>query len=311
VDKHGNKMSKSKGNVVAPQKLINQMGADILRLWIASADYSADIRVSDEIMKQLAESYRRIRNTLRFLLSNLDNFDATQSIPLAERKPLDQWAMHRLADVANKVNASYESYQFHQIHQEVHNFCSVDLGGFYLDVIKDRLYCDEADSHQRLSAQSTLYDIAHTLVRLIAPIVPMTAEEIWDFLPGASDESIHLQTFNAVEDVNIDTAAWDKFFTMRELVNTEMDVAKKDKIIGSSVAASVTIPDLDMAFAQAVDESYEQLLIVAKAEAGDALKITAAEGIKCPRCYVVSKPARPEHEVHSELCARCFDVVTA
>ncbi len=311
VDKNGNKMSKSKGNVVAPQKLINQMGADILRLWIASADYSADIRVSDEIMKQLAESYRRIRNTLRFLLSNLDNFDAAQAIPLAERKPLDQWAMHRLADVANKVNASYESYQFHQIHQEVHNFCSVDLGGFYLDVIKDRLYCDEVDSPQRLSAQSTLYDIAHTLVRLIAPIVPMTAEEIWDFLPGASDESIHLQTFNTVEDVNVDTAAWDKFFAMRELVNTEMDVAKKDKIIGSSVAASVTIPDLDMAFAQAVGESYEQLLIVAKAQAGDALKITAAEGNKCPRCYVVSKPAHPEHEVHNEVCTRCFDVVTA
>jgi len=309
VDKHGNKMSKSKGNVVAPQKLIQQVGADILRLWIASADYSADIRISDDIIKQLAESYRRIRNTLRFLLSNLDHFDAAQAIPLAKRKPLDQWAMYRLADVANKVQASYNSYQFHQIHQEVHHFCSVDLGGFYLDVIKDRLYCDEAASHQRLSAQSTLYDIAHTLVRLIAPIVPMTAEEIWDFLPGASDESIHLQTFNTVEAVNIDTAGWDEFFAMRERVNAAMDVAKKDKIIGSSVAASVTIPDLDMDFAQAVDESYEQLLIVAKAEAGDTLNITAAEGIKCPRCYVVSTPAHPEHQVHGELCARCFDVV--
>ncbi|MCF6208186.1 MAG: isoleucine--tRNA ligase, partial [Ghiorsea sp.] len=311
VDKNGNKMSKSKGNVVAPQKLINQMGADILRLWIASADYSADIRVSDEIMKQLAESYRRIRNTIRFLLSNLENFDASQSIPLEKRKPLDLWAMSRLAEVSANVDKAYNNYTFHQIHQEIHNFCSVDLGGFYLDVIKDRLYCDAADSERRLSAQSTVYDIAHTLVRLIAPIVPMTAEEIWEFLPDAEAGSIHLQTFNKVAPVSIDNAAWDKFFAMRELVNTEMDVAKKDKIIGSSIAAKVSIPDLDTGFADAVGESYEQLLIVAEANAGETLSIEAVDGIKCPRCYVVSTPADSSHEVHNELCQRCLDVVTA
>ena len=311
VDKNGNKMSKSKGNVVAPQKLIQQMGADILRLWIASADYSADIRVSDEIMKQLAESYRRIRNTIRFLLSNLKNFDVSQSVPLAERKPLDLWAMSRLAEVSANVDKAYHSYTFHQIHQEIHNFCSVDLGGFYLDVIKDRLYCDAADSERRLSAQSTVYDIAHTLVRLIAPIVPMTAEEIWEHLPGAADGSIHLQTFNKVEPVSIDNAAWDKFFAMRELVNTEMDVAKKDKIIGSSIAAKVSIPDLDMSFAEAVGESYEQLLIVAEAQAGEALNIEAVDGHKCPRCYVVGTPADGSHDIHNQLCQRCLDVVTA
>jgi len=310
VDKNGNKMSKSKGNVVAPQKLINQMGADILRLWIASADYSADIRVSDEIMKQLAESYRRIRNTIRFLLSNLENFDASQSVPLEKRKPLDLWVMSRLAEVSANVDKAYNNYTFHQIHQEIHNFCSVDLGGFYLDVIKDRLYCDAADSERRLSAQSTVYDIAHTLVRLIAPIVPMTAEEIWEFLPGAEAGSIHLQTFNKVETVNIDSAAWEKFFTMREAVNTEMDVAKKDKIIGSSIAAKVSIPDLDMRFAEAVGESYEQLLIVAEASTGGSLNIEAVGGIKCPRCYVVGTPADASHAVHNELCQRCLDVVT-
>ncbi|MDX8381991.1 MAG: isoleucine--tRNA ligase [Ghiorsea sp.] len=309
VDKNGNKMSKSKGNVVAPQKLINQMGADILRLWIASADYSADIRISDEIMKQLAESYRRIRNTIRFLLSNLENFDASQAVPLAERKPLDLWAMSRLAEVSQNVDKAYNDYTFHQIHQEIHNFCSVDLGGFYLDVIKDRLYCDSAGSHRRLSAQSTLYDIAHALVRLIAPIVPMTAEEMWEHLPGAEAGSIHLQMFNNVEPVKVDKLAWDKFFAMREVVNTEMDVAKKDKIIGSSIAAKVSIPSLDMAFAEALGESYEQVLIVAEANAGDSLNIAATDGIKCPRCYVVGTPADATHEVHSELCARCLDVV--
>ncbi|MDQ6989369.1 MAG: isoleucine--tRNA ligase, partial [Mariprofundaceae bacterium] len=309
VDKHGNKMSKSKGNVVAPQKIINQMGADILRLWIASADYSADIRISDDIIKQLAESYRRIRNTIRFLLGNIEGFDAQQYVPLTERKALDLWAMHRLAEVSKNVQTSYEKYHFHQIHQDIHHFCSVDLGGFYLDVIKDRLYCDAANSTRRLSAQSTLYDIAHALIRLVAPIIPVTAEEMWEFLPHAKAESIHLQTFADVQDVDIDIAAWDAFFTMREQVNTAMDVAKKDKIIGSSVAAHVTIPALDMSFAKDVAEDYEQLFIVAKASAGDSFNIQAAEGSKCPRCYVVAQPAQAEHHTHHAICPRCFDVV--
>jgi isoleucyl-tRNA synthetase len=184
------------------------------------------------------------------------------------------------------------------------------LGGFYLDVIKDRLYCDAHDSERRLSAQSTVYDIAHTLVRLIAPIVPMTAEEMWEHLPGAEAGSIHLQTFNKVEPVSIDNAAWDKFFTMREALNTEMDVAKKDKIIGSSIAAKVSIPNLDVSFADAMGESYEQLLIVAEANIGDTLSIEAVSGSKCPRCYVVGTPADRSHEVHNELCQRCLDVVT-
>jgi len=309
VDKNGNKMSKSKGNVVAPQKIINQMGADILRLWIASADYSADIRISDEIIKQLAESYRRIRNTIRFLLSNLEGFDAAQSVPLENRLKLDQWAMFRLEEVVSNVQKSYETYHFHQIHQEIHNFCSVDLGGFYLDIIKDRLYCDAADSTRRMSAVSTVYDIAHVLVRLIAPIVPITAEEMWEFLPGSEAGSIHLQNFKEVSKVSIDNEAWERFFAMREQVNTAMDVAKKDKIVGSSIAAHITVPDLDMGFADTVGESYEQLLIMAKVEAGDALHIQATEGIKCPRCWNVGQPADATHAMHNELCPRCFDVV--
>lgn len=309
VDKNGNKMSKSKGNVVAPQKIINQLGSDILRLWIASADYSADIRISDDILKQLAESYRRIRNTIRFLLGNIEGFDVSQSVPLDQRNPLDLWAMNRLASVSKNVHTSFEKYHFHQIHQEIHNFCSVDLGGFYLDAIKDRLYCDAADSTRRMSAQSTLYDIAHALIRLIAPIVPITAEEMWEFLPGSTAESIHVQTFSKVQDVSIDTETWKAFFAMREQINTAMDVAKKDKIIGSSIAANVTIPNLDMAFAEAVGESYEQLFMVAKAEAGSSLNVTASDGTKCPRCYVVGTSADADHDIHNELCARCLDVV--
>ncbi|MBN4077132.1 isoleucine--tRNA ligase, partial [Mariprofundus ferrooxydans] len=312
VDKNGNKMSKSKGNVIAPQKIIQQMGADILRLWIASSDYSADIRISDEIVKQLAESYRRIRNTIRFILGNLADFDPqANAIPLAERKPLDQWAMHRLAQVSQSVNEAYDGYQFHRIHQEVHNFCSVDLGGFYLNIIKDRLYCDAADSPRRASARATLYDIANTLIHLIAPVLPFTAEEAWEHLPGSNENSIHLQCFQKSAEISINESAWAAFFTTRDQLNTAMDVAKKDKVIGSSIAAAVTIPDLNASFAVAVGESYEQLFIIAKVEAGDALTIKAADGIKCPRCWNVATPAQAQHDTHAELCPRCFDVVTS
>ncbi|HKI60543.1 MAG TPA: isoleucine--tRNA ligase [Mariprofundaceae bacterium] len=310
VDKNGNKMSKSKGNVIAPQKIIQQMGADILRIWIASSDYSADIRISDEILKQLAESYRRIRNTIRFLLGNVEGFDpATDSVPADQRTPLDQWASHRLSQMTKNVLEAYEHYQFHRIHQEIHNFCAVDLGGFYLDVVKDRLYCDGADSARRASARATIYDLADTLIRLIAPILPFTAEEAWEFLPGSAESSIHMHHFHPVTDVKIDTAAWDAFFEIREQVNTALDQAKKDKVVGSSIASAVTVPNLDHSFAEALGESYEQLFIVAKVEDGASVTIKAAGGTKCPRCWNVAVPADPTHGLHNELCPRCFKVV--
>jgi len=294
VDKNGNKMSKSRGNVMAPQKIINQMGADILRLWIASSDYSADIRISDAIIKQLADAYRRIRNTVRFLLGNLEGFDpARDAVALADRMPLDQWAMHRLSRLEKHVHSCNESYQFHRIHQEIHNFCSVDLGGFYLDIIKDRLYCDGADSTRRASARATVYDLADTLIRLIAPVLPFTAEEAWEHLPGSDDKSIHLQTFHPVSDVSIDEPSWDAFFAIREQVNTAFDEAKKDKVVGSSIAATLTVPNLDASFAESLGETWEQLFIVAKVEHGDAISIQPAEGIKCPRCWNFGAAAHP------------------
>ncbi|MDQ6972167.1 MAG: class I tRNA ligase family protein, partial [Mariprofundaceae bacterium] len=310
VDKNGNKMSKSRGNVIAPQKIIQQMGADILRLWIASSDYSADIRISDDIVKQLADAYRRIRNTIRFLLGNLNGFDPERdAVPLSERQPLDQWASHRLSRLEHHVHACNKNYQFHRIHQEIHNFCSVDLGGFYLDVIKDRLYCDAADSPSRASARATLYDLADTLIHLIAPILPFTAEEAWEHLPGSNANSIHLQTFRQVPDTVIDEAAWEAFFAVREQVNTALDQAKKDKLIGSSIAAELTVQGLNQAFADALGESWEQLFIVAAVHDGDSLKLAPAAGSKCPRCWNVGRPAHPEHDSHNELCPRCFGVV--
>jgi isoleucyl-tRNA synthetase len=312
VDKNGNKMSKSKGNVIAPQKIIQQMGADILRLWIASSDYSADIRISDEIIKQLAESYRRIRNTIRFMLGNLDGFDPERDgVELEKRQPLDQWASHRLSQLEHCVHDAFETYQFHRIHQEIHNFCSVELGGFYLDVLKDRLYCDGANSVRRASARATLYDLSNTLIRLIAPILPFTAEEAWEFLPGSASQSIHLQTFQPVADIAVDESGWDQFFSLREQVNTALDQAKKDKVVGSSLAATVTVPGLDGSFAERLNESYEQLFIVARIESGESINVEASDGVKCPRCWNVSEPADSDHETHNELCPRCLEVVTA
>ena len=312
VDKNGNKMSKSRGNVIAPQKVIQQMGADILRLWIAASDYSADIRISDEILKQLAEAYRRIRNTIRFLLGNLNGFDPKHDgVALADRVPLDQWAMHRLSRLERHVHRCNETYQFHRIHQEIHNFCAVDLGGFYLDIIKDRLYCDAADSTRRASARATLYDLADTLIRLIAPILPFTAEEAWEYLPGSDAGSIHLQTFRPVADIEIDEPAWEAFFAIREQVNAAFDEAKKEKVVGSSIAAAITVPGLDESFAESIGESWEQLFIAASVTHGDAITIKAAEGVKCPRCWNFGPAAHPDHAVHNELCPRCFDVVTS
>jgi isoleucyl-tRNA synthetase len=311
VDKSGNKMSKSRGNVIARQKIIQQMGADILRLWITSSNYSADIRISDEILKQLAEAYRRIRNTIRFLLGNLNDFDPqSDAVPLEKRQPLDQWAVHRLSQLERHVHDCNEAYQFHRIHQEIHNFCSVDLGGFYLDVIKDRLYCDAADSERRSSARATLYDLTDTLIRLIAPVLPFTAEEAWENLPESDEKSIHLQTFHPVADIKIDEGAWDAFFAVREQINTALDQAKKDKVVGSSIAATVTVPNLDASFAESLGETYEQLFIIAQVKSGDSIKVEAADGIKCPRCWNVGKAAEPAHVVHNELCPRCFEVVS-
>ena len=310
VDGAGNKMSKSKGNVVAPQKIIEQMGADILRLWIAASDYSNDIRISDDIMKQLAESYRRIRNTIRFVLGTLDGFDPKRDgMAIAERTPLDRWAVAQLALLNAEVVAGYRDYRFHRIHQLLHNFCSVELGGFYLDVIKDRVYCDAPDSHRRRSARATLFEIADALIRLSAPVIPFTADQAWRYLPGVNGKSVHLELFPHSEPVEIDQAAWERFFVLREQVNAALDQAKKEKVIGSSTAASVTLPGLEQLDATAIGGDWAQLYIVGSIAGGSELKVAAAEGTKCPRCWIVTQPQEAEHAIHNELCPRCFAAV--
>ncbi|RMH50714.1 MAG: isoleucine--tRNA ligase [Zetaproteobacteria bacterium] len=312
VDGAGNKMSKSRGNVVAPQKVIRQYGADILRLWVASEDYSGDIRISDAILKQRAEGYRRLRNTLRFMLGNLAGFDpARDDVADGDCTPLDRWARHRLASLNRAVVADYNRYAFHRIAQRLQQFCAVEMGGFYLDVIKDRLYCDAADAPRRRSARATLYRIADALIRLIAPLLPFTAEEAWGHLPGYDGDSVHLHCFAEADAPAVDEAAWERFFALREQVNTLLDQARKEKRIAASIAARVTLPAADLALLGRLGEPAEQLLIVARVEEGDALSVAPAVGVKCPRCWMVGAPARPDHPVHGALCPRCFSLVTA
>jgi len=191
----------------------------------------------------------------------------------------------------------------------VNQFCTVDLGGFYLDAIKDRVYCDAADSPRRRSARATIHDLADCLIRLIAPVLPFTAEEAWEHLPGVPDESVHLQRFVAVPDCEVDEAAWRAFFELRERVNAALDQAKKDGAVGSSIAADVTVPGLDAGLGARLGEPLEQVFIVARVTPGDALRVEPAEGVKCPRCWIVGQPADPAHPVHNELCKRCFEVV--
>ncbi|MDQ6951821.1 MAG: isoleucine--tRNA ligase [Mariprofundales bacterium] len=309
VDGQGNKMSKSRGNVIAPQKIIQQFGADILRLWVASEDYSADIRISDAILKQLTEGYRRLRNTIRFMLGNLVGFDpAYDVVAMGDCTALDRWALNRLHHLATSIGEDYDHYQFHRIAQQLQQFCTVEMGGFYLDVIKDRLYCDPAESSRRRSARSTLYTITNTLIRLVAPILPFTADEAWQFVPGSAD-SIHLQEFATLTPCPVDEAVWQQFFALRESVNSALDQAKKEGAIKSSIAATVTIPDLDSALEQTLEEPLTQLLIVAVVKQGEHLTIAPADGTKCPRCWNVATPIAPDHAQHHQLCQRCFSVV--
>ncbi len=196
VDEKGRKMSKSLGNVVLPQKVMSTLGADVLRLWVAATDYANEISVSDEILKRTSDSYRRVRNTVRFLLGNLAGFDpARDAMPVDQMLALDRWALARTRELQHEVIAAYRSYDFHVIYQKLHNFCVVDLGGFYLDVLKDRLYTTPATGPARRSAQTAMYWIAEAMVRWLAPIMSFTAEEIWRFMPGARAESVFFTTW--------------------------------------------------------------------------------------------------------------------
>ncbi len=320
-DGEGRKMSKSLGNVVEPEQVTKQYGADILRLWVASADYRGDIRVSNEILKQLSDGYRRIRNTARFILGNISDFDPeTHSVKYEDLTELDKWALLRLTKLSTRVREAYRNYDFHVMYHDVHQFCAVDLGGFYLDVLKDRLYCDEQDSPRRRSAQTAMFIILNELVKLIAPVLVFTADEIWQAIPlKDKEESVHLTTWDALpaefNNVSLE-AKWNQLLEIRKSVARALEDARNQKKIGSSNEATVTIKAKENLIEQlsSFAGELEILFIVSKvnlvvSEKEIEVEVDVASGEKCERCWRISEDVTAAEDSH-QLCPRCTDVLS-
>ncbi|HDR1419613.1 TPA: isoleucine--tRNA ligase [Pasteurella multocida] len=326
VDGQGRKMSKSIGNIVTPQEVMDKFGGDILRLWVASTDYTGEISVSDEILKRAADAYRRIRNTARFLLANLNGFDPKRDLVKPEEMMvLDRWAVDCAYQAQNEIKDAYDNYQFHAVIQRLMKFCSIEMGSFYLDIIKDRQYTPKADSLARRSCQTALWHIAEALVRWIAPVLSFTADEIWQYIPGERGEFVFTEEFynglfalDANEQMN--DAYWQQVITLRNEVNRVLEQARNDKIIGAALEAELTIYANDT-YAPLLAKLQNELrfvLLTSKAEVkpladadvaegevkGFAVKVVRSANHKCPRCWHYSDSKDAE-----SLCSRCDENV--
>jgi len=330
VDEKGYKMSKSLGNVVAPQSVNDKLGADILRLWVASTDYSGDMAVSDQILQRTADSYRRIRNTARFLLSNLNGFDPKDAVPASEMMALDRWAVDAALRLQTRVEDAYNSYRFLEVYQAVHHFCVAELGGFYLDIIKDRQYTTQANSLARRSCQTALYHIAEALVRWIAPITSFTADEINEVLPGERADSVMLLTwyeglFALADDDAFGRDYWARVMRVKEAVNKCLEAARNEKLVKASLGAEATlyVDDALRADLERLGDELRFVLITSTAtlkplsEAGNAretlveglkVAVKASEHAKCARCWHHREDVG-QHTEHEELCGRCIENV--
>jgi isoleucyl-tRNA synthetase len=331
LDQEGRPMSKSVGNVVAPEEVIKKYGAEILRLWVATQDYRNDTRCGDNILQQVSEAYRRIRNTARYILGNIHDFDpALDTVAYAELLPIDRWALSKLAGLTDRVQQSYADYEFHVLYHAVHNFCAVEMSAFYLDVLKDRLYTAPAKGLARRSAQTTMYTILETLTRLMAPVLSFTAEEIWGYLPGEREPSVHLDRFPQLPAGLTDPALearFDLLLTVRGEVSKQLEQARTAKLIGSGLEANVTLVATPGPLHELLKEAREELatlFIVSQAELVDSLsegipsealpglliRIERAAGEKCPRCWNYSTGIG-SNQTHPEICPRCATALTA
>lgn len=317
VDGSGHKMSKSKGNVIAPQKVMDTSGADILRLWVASTDYSGELSISEEILKRVVESYRRIRNTLRFLLANLMDFNPhTDAVAVADCLEIDRYMLALTQAFQEDLTQSYQRYEFHQVVHKLHNFCSEDLGGFYLDILKDRLYTAAAKGLPRRSAQTALHHIAHSLVRLFAPILSFTSEEVWEHLTGDTQDSVLFHTWHdlpAQPDTGSLQQRWTKIRLLRSHVLKKLEDSRTQGEIGSSLAAAVEIRanKEDFALLSALGDDLRFVLIVSEVRLiqvndpqQEGMTVTSSAHTKCERCWHYRQDTG-QHAEHSTLCARC------
>ena len=332
VDGEGKAMHKSLGNMVAPEEIIKDFGADILRLWVASTDYKVDTRVSKEIFKQLSDIYLKIRNTARFVLGNLNGFDPDDLVCPDALHELDRWALARLNKLVGNVKAAYEKYEYHTIYHGIHNFCTIDMSNFYFDIIKDRLYCDETYGLPRRSAQTTIYIILDSLVRMLAPLLAFTAEEIWAAMPHHSDRESDSILYNPLPEPLAEYTltpeqeiVWDKIFRLRADVNKALELARADKIIGKPLDAEVRLyidETAADAFGDLAGHDLKTLFIVSGVDIvygdGDGYKATEFPGVtisvsacnepKCARCWIRNRDVG-KSEKHPELCPRCLDAI--
>lgn len=320
VDGKGRVMHKSLGNGIDPQEVIDQYGADVLRLWVASSDYHADIRISPDILKQLSEAYRKIRNTARYILGNLNGFNPDENmVSLDELMPIDKWALAKLNILIDKVKEAYDKYEFHIVYHAIHNFCVVDMSNFYLDVLKDRLYTEKSDSKARRAAQTSIYIILNAMTRMIAPILAYTSDEIWKYMPHSSSEKAEHVIYNEMPekvDITIDDdfmAFWDEIHELRDDVKKSLETFIKDKTIKSSLEAKVTLAASGdkLAFLKKAENELATAFIVSEVEIVEnsselEIKIEKAEGEKCERCWVISKTVGESSE-HPTLCSRCCE----
>ena len=332
VDAEGRKMSKSRGNVVAPQQVMKSLGADVLRLWVAATDYRGEMSVSEEILKRMADAYRRIRNTARYLLANLDGFDPVHHIVGTDQLlTLDRWAADRAADLQRQIIAAYDSYEFHLVYQLAHQFCAVDLGSFYLDVLKDRIYTMRTDSLGRRSAQTAMYHIAEALVRWIAPVLSYTADEIWGYLPGERSESVFLEEWYPGLPPKPSQAFtfdyWSDALRVREAVSKELERLRVAGGIGASLEAEVDLY-CDARWQRALDRLGDELRFLfivsyARVHAADArpdnavpagdiegmwIAVAPSDHGKCERCWHRREDVGSD-DAHPTICRRCVDNV--
>ena len=323
IDMEGKKMSKSQGNGLSPSAIIDKYGADILRLWVASSDYHADVRISNDILKQLSEAYRKIRNTARYILGNINDFNPNKdAVPLDKLTPLDKWALSKLDALNDKVREGYDTFEFHQVYHSIHNFCVVDMSNFYFDVLKDRLYTESPNSESRRAAQTTIYIILDAMTRMIAPILAYTSDEIWQFMPHSDKENKENVIFNDMPEktgVALDSGfidMWDRIHETRDIVKKALEVEIKNKTLRSSLEAKIIL--------KADGESYDflkkaekelagafivsQVEIVNEHTDGIEVEVKHADGEKCERCWSFSNTVGNDAD-HPTLCARCAAVI--
>ncbi len=326
LDGEGRKMSKSLGNIIAPANIQKQLGADILRLWVASVDYQADVRISQDILKQVSENYRKIRNTIRFLLGNLRDFDAKKdAIKEADLEEIDRYMLYRLQKLVKHVKENYEQYDFATGTHDIHHFMTLDLSAFYLDFAKDILYIEAADNHRRRSIQTVYYETLTTLVKLLAPIIPHTTDEIWEHINGAEADNVQLTDIPEPREIeNFPdelVEKWHHFMNVRSDVLKGLEEARNDKTIGNSLEAKVTIEAKDDVTKQVLNSiaHLHQYLIVSEVVLNEAhpeakdyqyikMFVEKHPGEKCSRCWTMSETVG-DHEQHPELCTRCVEVV--